>query len=217
MRCVGVVSRSIALILLLCNVTARPGIRHIDYGALYGRSSSDTTLGDHSRNLGPPLSAAAHISFKRMMPGFTPIVRQSQLNMFYFRTIRPIVPVYKAAKFLEEFYAQIALSADGAWSQLPRKHTFFIREGNFELTFDSVGDSIPWDVVKDLAERLWESAVMGLTDLFEAAFSDSTGQIGLRISMTLIDSSLSSEGDDFREGSVPSVTGPDMSYQQDGP
>lgn len=217
MRCVGSISRSIALILLLCNVTARPGIRHIDYGVLYGRSSGDTTLGDDVRNPGNPLSAAAHISFKRMMPGFTPIARELKLNMFHFQSIRPVVPIQKASKFLEEFYAQIAVSAGGVWSQLPRRHTFSIREGNFELSFNSIGDSIPWEVVKDFAERLWECAIFGLTDLFEAAFSDSTGQIGLKVSMALIDSSLSSEGDDFREGSVPSVTGPDMSYQQDGP
>ncbi|KAL8782848.1 MAG: hypothetical protein Q9195_009555 [Heterodermia aff. obscurata] len=216
MRLLGSGSRSVALILLLCNVTARPGIRHIDYGAPYGRSYGDKTLGGDSRNFAKPSSVIAHIPSKRMMPGFTPIVRQSKLHLFHFESMRPIVPIHKASQFLEEFYAYVALSAGGVWSRFPRRHAFSIREGNFELTFNSVGDSIPWEVVKDLAERLWECAVMGMTDLFEAAFSDSTGQIGLKVSMAIIDSSLSSTGDDFREGSVPSVNGPDMS-NQDGP
>ena len=216
MRSVGCISRSVALICLLCDVTARPGIRHIDYGALYGRSYDDTTPGDHSRNLATSMSAAAHIPSKRMMPGLTPMVK-TRLNMLNFESIRPIVPVHKASKFLEEFYAQIALAAGGVWSQRPRKYAFAIREGNFELSFRSLGDSIPWEVVKDLAERMWECAVMGLTDLFEVVYTDADGQIGLKVTMTIIDASLSSEGDDFREGSVPSVTGPDMSYQQDGP
>ncbi|CAF9938607.1 MAG: hypothetical protein HETSPECPRED_001127 [Heterodermia speciosa] len=218
MRSTGSVLRSVALILLLCNVTARPGIRHIDYGALYGRSYDDTILGGDSRKIANPMSVAAHIPSKRMMPGITPIVRQLKLNMFHFVSIRPIVPIHKAALFLEDFYAQVALSAGGVWSQSPRRYNFAIREGNFELTFRSLGDSIPWEVVKDLAERLWECAVMGLTDLFEAAYSDETGKIALKVTMSIVDASLSSSDDDFREGSVPSVNGPeDMSYQQDGP
>ena len=217
MRSVGSVPRLVALIFLLCNVTARPGIRHIDYGALYGRFHGGTILGDDSRNLANALSGAVHTPSKRMMPGITPTVKRTSLHMFHFESIRPIVPISKAARFLEEFYAHVALSAGGVWSQLPRKYAFSIREGNFELLFNSLGDSIPWDVVKDIAERLWESAVMGMTDLFEVAFADSTGQIGLKVSMMIVDASLSSSGDDFREGSVPSVNGPDMSYQQDGP
>ena len=217
MRSVGFVLCSVALILPLCNVTARPRVRHIDYGALYGRSDYDTTLGDQSRNFANPLSGAAHIPSKRMMPGFTPIVHQIKMNMIQFQSIRPIVPIQKASKFLEEFYAQVAISAAGVWSQLPRRYSFAVREGNFELSFRSVGDAIPWDVIRDLAERLWECACMGATDLFEAIYSDFSGRIGLHISLSLIDSTLSSSGDDFREGSVPSVTGPDMSYQQDGP
>ena len=217
MRSGGSVPRLVALILLLCNVTARPGIRHINYGALYGRLHGDTTLGDHSRNLANALSGAAHIPSKRMMPGFTPTVKRISLQMFHFESIRPIVPISKASKFLEEFYGHVALMAGGVWTQVPQKASFTIREGNFELSFRCVGDSIPWDVVKDIAERLWECAVMGMTDLFEAMYTDSTGRIGLKVSMLLIDSSLSSSGDDFREGSVPSVNGPDMSYQQDVP
>ena len=215
MRFVGFISHSVALYFLLCKVTARPWIHHIDNGALYGRSYDDTIPGDHSWNLANSVSAAAHIPSKRMMPGLTPIIR-TRLNMLHFESIRPIVPAYKAAKFLEEFYAQVALAAGGAWSQLPRRYAFSIREGNFELSFRSLGDSIPWEVVQDFAERMWECAVLGLTDLFEVVYSDPSGQIGLKVSMTLIDSSLSSAGDDFREGSVPSVTGPDMSYQQEG-
>ena len=213
MRFVGSVSRAVALIVLLCNVTARPGLRHIDCGALYGRSYGDMTVRDPSRNLTNPLSAAVHKPSKRMMPGVTPMVNRIKMNLLFFESIRPIIPIQMASKFLAEFYAQIALNAGGAWTQLPRKHSFSVRDSNFVLSFRSLGDSIPWDIIKDIAERMWEHAVMGLADLFEATYFDPLGQVGLKVSMLLADASLSSEGDDFREGSVPSVTGPDMSYQ----
>ena len=59
-----------------------------------------------------------------------------------------------------------------------------------------------------MADKLWECACLGLTDLFDAVFMDDDGQVGVSISLRLSDGSSSSSGTDFREGSVPSVTSP---------
>ena len=139
------------------------------------------------------------------------------MNMVNFKKIRPIIPIHKAASFLQDFYSQVAFQAGSVWASLPPRQHFNIREGNFELMFTAIGDYIPWHVVKELADRLWQCAVLGLTDLFEATYFDQTGRIGLKVVLSIVDSSLSSEGDDFREGSVPSVNGPDMSYQLEDP
>ena len=73
--------------------------------------------------------------------------------------------------------------------------------------FSSMGDSIPWDVVKMLAERLWYCASLGFTNLFDAVYMDDLGQVALSLSLRLTDASSSSSDTEFqlREGSVPSV------------
>lgn len=63
-----------------------------------------------------------------------------------------------------------------------------------------------------MAENMKNLATTRFTDLFETTFFDTTGKIELKVALTLIDSSF--EGDDFREGSVPIVSGPDNSYQE---
>ena len=217
MRYLRLFLRSAALITLFVTAsTARPGIRHIDNNPLYGRSHHDTTTFAHQlRSLTNPLSTSAHAPSKRMMPGVTPILRNIKLHMIHFKSIRPIVPVVKASAFLNEFYTDIIISAQTSWALLPRRQYFTVRGGNFELVFYSFGDTIPWEVVSDLAQRLRQCAIIGATDLFEAVFTDDAAQIGLKVTMAIIDESLSSSDDDFREGSVPSVNGPDMDYQQD--
>lgn len=224
MRGIRFLTRSVALVSLFATVsTARPGIRHIDHGLLYGRSPQEiTAIEDQSKNLAP-LSNSIHtpskrmMHSKRMMPGFTPAARRGTMNFSGFKKFQAIVPVEQAAFFLHEFYSRVASSAAGAWAQLPEKQYFTITEGNFELKFIAIGQHVAWDVVQEMAETMKNLAITGFTNLFEATFFDTTGKIGLKVALTLIDSSLSSEGDDFREGSVPSVSGPDNSYQLEHP
>lgn len=75
------------------------------------------------------------------------------------------------------------------------------------MRFYSIGDTIPWSFVKQIADRLWECAALGMTDLFDVAYIDDVGEIAVSVSLRLADSS-SSSGTEFREGSVPSVTSP---------
>ena len=151
------------------------------------------------------------------MPGFTPAAKNLRLNLIHFEKLRPVLPAEKASQFLTKFFADVVFSASGAWARLPRQTDFTVRYGNLLLTFTSVGDTIPWEVVKDMGERLWQCARMGLADLFEAYFTDQTAQIGFKMTLCVIDQSLSSDSDEFyREGSVESVNGPEV-LQQLGP
>ena len=217
MGCLRHTVRFVALIIFLAiGSNARPGFRHIDHGLMYGRSTHDIMTSNHQlRSLNDPIWSTGNFPSKRMMPGVTPILRELPMSMVHFESIRPIVPVHKASRFFSQFYANIAFLAANTWARTPRKNYFTVREGNFILTFNAVGDTIPWDLVKELAERLWACSRQGLTDLFDVYYTSPDTKIALQVSLRIIDHCLSSSSDDFcyREGSVESVTGPDMSDQ----
>ena len=117
------------------------------------------------------------------------------------------MPVNAAARALEEFYSQIAIKASTIWPSEPRATDFIIKEGDFELAFNAVGDTIPWDFVAEMANRGWESACMGMTDLFEAIYTTENGRLAVRIALTLAEDSVASSDTvaNDREGSVPST------------
>lgn len=152
---------------------------------------------------------------KRMMPGFTPTMTVKRL---YFHTLTAMVPITAPAKFLEDFFSSIALKADpikGEWgSQLPPRDSLNITQGNFRLMFASFGDTIPWSFVKHFVDKLWECAVMGVADLFETFYTNDAGNVGVQISLTVLDQSSvasgsgSGSGQDYREGGWESITSP---------
>ena len=209
--------RFVTLISILAMAShARPGIRHFDNGLLYGRSGHAITISNHQpRNIEDLVWPTANAPSKRMMPGFRPIAKRLPMTMIQFRSVRPLIPVSQAAEFLMEFYANIAHMAATTWAQMPRRSYFTVQEGNFILTFNAVGDTIPWDTVQDLAVRLWDCSRRGLTDLFDVYYAHEGTNIALQVSLRIIDECLSSSDSDFcyREGSVETVTGPDMSNQ----
>ena len=131
-----------------------------------------------------------------------------KMKMITFTRVGLLTPVAAAARALEDFYSSIAIKAAGVWQAEPQTDNFSIEEGSLRLTFSCIGDTIPWNFVKAMADKLWECACLGLTDLFDAVFMDDDGQVGVSISLRLSDGSSSSSGTDFREGSVPSVTSP---------
>ena len=114
----------------------------------------------------------------------------------------------ETAKKLELFYMDIAYNAQHEWAKLPRMNTFYLDNEHLRLSFKSIGDTIPWEVVSDLAARLFECARRGMTDLFEAVYMDDAGSIGLRISLEVVAGS-SDESGNTREGSVPSFISPE--------
>lgn len=143
---------------------------------------------------------------KRTPPGSNnPSVTMRMISLTYAGLI---LPVDSAARALEDFYSSIALKAAGVWQSSPPSYNLAIEDGPFRLTFASMGDTIPWDNVKLLADRLWQCASLGLTNTFDAMYMDDAGQIAVSVSLRLIEGSSSSSGTDFREGSVPSVVSP---------
>ena len=132
-----------------------------------------------------------------------------QMKMLTFKIVQALSPVVGAAKFLEEFYSSIAVRAGGTWQFRPRQESITITQGPVSLVLSSMGDTIPWDFVKSMAEMLWECACLGAADLFDAIYADEAGRIAVAVSLRLADdTSGSSSGTDYREGSVPSVGSP---------
>ena len=128
--------------------------------------------------------------------------------MLAFTTTGLIAPIASAARALEEFYSSIAINAAGPWQANPRSKSFSIQQGSFQLALRSTGDAIPWDFVKTIAERLWECACLGMTDLFEAMYMDDAGQVAVTVALRLADDGSSSSDTFYREGSVETVTSP---------
>lgn len=128
--------------------------------------------------------------------------------MMSFTTVSLLMPVATAARALEAFYSAIAIKAAGLWAAEPQLENFSIQEGEFRLTFSSIGDSIPWTLVKEIAERLWQCACLGMAQLFDVMYMDDAGSVAVSISLRLVDDSSSSSGSQYREGSVPSITSP---------
>lgn len=151
--------------------------------------------------------ARASLFEKRTPPSFTTPF-SIKMRMMTFTTVGLITPVASAARALEDFYSSIAIKAAGAWQAEPQRDNFAIQEGNFYLAFSCIGDSIPWSFVHSMAEKLWECACLGMTELFDVIYMDDSGQISVSISLRLVDGGSSSSSTDFREGSVPSVTSP---------
>lgn len=140
------------------------------------------------------------------------------MNRVYFHTLTALVPVTAPARFLEDFYASIATKADpqkGEWgSQLLPRDTLDIAAGAFRLRFSSIGDTIPWEFVKNFADRMWECAVLGVAGLFDTVYLNEAAKIGVQVSLTLLDESSmasgsgSGQGPGYREGSWDSITSP---------
>ncbi len=144
---------------------------------------------------------------KRIPPRFSPNV---QMKMMSFKSVAALLPVTEAARYLEEFYSSIATNAAGAWRASPQEYSYLIQQGPFSLLFTSMGDTIPWNFVREMAERLWTCASAGMAELFEVVYMDDAGQVSCAVSLTLLDAegSSGSAGTDYREGSVPSVGTP---------
>ena len=123
-----------------------------------------------------------------------------------------VLPITVAAQFLQNFYSTIAIKASGEWLSQPESDRLVFTSGPFQLTFSSVGASIPWTFVKRMADMLREFACLGWTNLFDAYFVDAiTETIGIALSLRFAneDGSWSSVGStNTREGSVPSVGSP---------
>lgn len=149
----------------------------------------------------------------RMMPGLTPIFKVHQVR---FKQMTDIIPVQAAAPILENFFISVATQADpqlGEWAKMTPTNVLELKHGMFKLRFHSIGDTIPWSFVRDFANKLWETAALGVADLFETVYEDQSGKVAVQISLTIMNemteatgSASGSDQDNFyRDGSWDSV------------
>lgn len=142
-------------------------------------------------------------------PGSNPMILKMKLVTY--QAVASIAPIAEAARYLEGFYNSIAASAAGIWQTQPRREMLTIEQGPLEFMISSMGDTIPWEFVQEMANRLQLAASMGMATLFEAIYMDEGAKIGVAVSLRLInpDGSRSSSVTQYdREGSVPSVGSP---------
>lgn len=132
------------------------------------------------------------------------------MKIIGFQSMGVIYPITNAARFLEDFYSGIAIKASTVWRTEPRTDYITINHGPFQLTFNSIGDTISWEYVQAVADSLWESAALGFAEFFQAYYADDTGTVAAAVTLKFADGAESSSGysvggSDWREGSVPSV------------
>ncbi|KAL8870215.1 MAG: hypothetical protein Q9174_003688 [Haloplaca sp. 1 TL-2023] len=153
----------------------------------------------------------------------------TKMQMMQFHTLAALYPVQQAAAALVGFYQNLANAAMGEWSRTPRLMGFQFSDPRFGFSIyvSSLGDTIPWDVVAEMALRLKECAMRGLPYLLNLSYGSRDQRILLQIAVRLFGAAvkeLTSDlvpwvvepnglpGDnlisgevDYREGSVPSV------------
>lgn len=134
----------------------------------------------------------------------------------------------------EEFYSAIGSAAKNEWASQPRLPGFTYSEGGFTLAMKCWGDTIPWNFVFAMANRLWMCAAQGMPYLFDLAYASPDGKILVSITLRLAAEAIASvvdsngvvssdgstqtwaydlnglpgdslSGGEWREGSVPSV------------
>lgn len=200
----------LVLLLFVITSTARPASAPANHDPSIRQTKQAPDTSQPQRHFGKarnyPTAIAYDSPHKRMMPGLSPVV--TRVKMIHFQKFTAMVPITAPAGFLEEFFMSIAQKChpdSGEWSLLPQRNTLSFVKGAFRLSFNSVGDTIPWNFVQYYAERLWKVAALGLTELFEGVYADDLHQVGVRITLTLVDESSGSGSEGFREGSVPSI------------
>ena len=210
-RCVFLVTLSLALLFLhVIGSTAWPTRQDgTQTPSLSPMSSSRSGLYSidtlPERGLAPYKASAGSIH-KRMMPNFS---RNTGLvHRVSFTSFSLITPIATAARALEEFYAEVAVKASTIWATLPQRQAMNLQLGHFRLNFQCVGDTIPWNFVKQLADSLWECACHQFTDLFEVIYMDSLQKIAVKVWLEIVEHSSGDSNDGVREGSVPSITSP---------
>ena len=187
--------------------TVNPPSELFSFGQRLESQETWTPHGHEQNTISLSPTAKSRAPEKRMLTDFDPTT--VQMKMLTFKTVQALTPIVGAARFLEGFYSGIALKAGGAWQSQPRQDSITITQGPVSLVLTSMGDTIPWDFVKTMAERMWEIACMGAADLFDAVYASEGGKIAVAVSLRLVDdTSGSSSGTDYREGSVPSVGSP---------
>lgn len=113
--------------------------------------------------------------------------------------------------YREQFYSEIAEAARNEWASHPELACFKYSGRGFVIGMQSWGDTIPWNFVYQIANRLWMSAAAGLPYLFDLAYRSPDGRIVVTISLRLAFEALAES-----VGSSSSSTTTRWSYDENG-
>lgn len=107
-----------------------------------------------------------------------------------FHHLTLIAPVNIAAPFLEDFYDSIALRIEtGFWNAVSPLHFITFRRWNFQLSFYSYAEAVPWDFIQNFVIEMSEYAAKGFTSSYEATFgaTKATGAVFVSVTLRLLD------------------------------
>ena len=134
---------------------------------------------------------ATHNYVTHVFPRHSIFKRSTQhLSPVNFKHLAMITPVTLAARFLEDFYDLIALKIEtGVWASEGPLHFIAFTRWNFQLSFFSYAEAVPWDFIQNFAIEMSDYAAKGFTTAFEATFgaNRASGQVYVSVILKLMD------------------------------
>jgi len=107
-----------------------------------------------------------------------------------FQLLAMITPIRMASLYLEDFYNNIALKIEtGYWNAVSPRHFVTFERWNFQLTFFSYAETVPWDFIQNFVIEVSEYAAKGFTSSYEATFGamKATGEVYISVTLRLLD------------------------------
>lgn len=118
----------------------------------------------------------------------------SRTQDFYIWRARPlelILPTYHAVPVLREFYRAILAQANEQWSLQAPLPRFWIKYGNLELLFDSVGGPIPWSVVTRFAHKMLWATQLGWVGTYDIIYQNPAANQAVGVTLRIANNQLS--------------------------
>ncbi|CAF9941678.1 MAG: hypothetical protein ALECFALPRED_009261 [Alectoria fallacina] len=113
---------------------------------------------------------------------------------FYIWRARPlelIFPTYHAGPLLQEFYHAILAQANEQWSLQAPLPRFWIKYGDLELLFDSVGGPIPWSVVTRFAQKMLWATQLGWFGTYIIIYQNCAANQAVGVTLRIANNQLS--------------------------
>lgn len=114
----------------------------------------------------------------------------THLRPIKFQHLALITPAQLAAPYLEDFYDSIALRIEtGFWNAVSPLHFITFRRWNFQLSFYSYAEAVPWDFIQNFVIEMSEYAAKGFTSSYEATFGamKATGAVFVSVTLRFLD------------------------------
>lgn len=110
-----------------------------------------------------------------------------------FTHIAFVTPINVAALYLEDFYDNIALRIEtGFWKGVSPRHFITFERWNFQLSFFSYSEAVPWDFIQNFVIEMSNYAMKGFTSSYESTWGTmkATGQVYISVTLRLLDKAV---------------------------